>query len=55
MAVFALGPPWQFKDWKWSSTVELYSKSTYRCIRQGDLTDMSVVCAHHSPGVLPPL
>jgi len=22
-----LGPPWQFKDWKWSSPVELFSKT----------------------------
>lgn len=27
VAVFALGPPWQFKDWKWSSPVELFSKT----------------------------
>ncbi len=34
VAVFALGPAWQFKDWKWSSPVELFSKSTYRQLYQ---------------------
>ena len=34
VAVFALGPAWQFKDWKWSSPVELFSKSTYSQLYQ---------------------